>query len=159
MKIIIGVDDSTCSKAAIRYVARAPWPRGSRFIVVSAAAPILAGPGEFVSPVAIEHVLAEHEERYRKIAGKAAAELRKAGLSVDTRVVRGDPRSMLEEEARKKRADLIVIGSHGWTGIKKILLGSVASHVVSHAPCSVLVVKMPHRRRARTRSVAAAARS
>jgi nucleotide-binding universal stress UspA family protein len=39
-------------------------------------------------------------------------------------------------------ADLVVVGSHGRTGLAKLVLGSVASHVVTHAPCSVLVVKM-----------------
>jgi nucleotide-binding universal stress UspA family protein len=38
-------------------------------------------------------------------------------------------------------ADLVVLGSHGRTGIPKLVLGSVASHVVSHAPCDVLVIK------------------
>ena len=44
--------------------------------------------------------------------------------------------------ARSEHADLVVVGSHGHTGIAKVLLGSVASHIVSHAPCSVLVVKV-----------------
>ena len=38
-------------------------------------------------------------------------------------------------------ADLVVVGSHGRTGLGKLLMGSVASHVVSHAPCTVMVVK------------------
>ena len=149
LKIIVGVDDSPCSKAAIRYIANATWPKISRFFVVSAVPPVLSGPEEFVSSVALEQFLSEQELRHRKIAERAATELRKAGLSAVTRVVNTDPRSALEEEARKRGANLIVVGSHGWTGIKKILLGSVASHVVTHAPCSVLVVKMSHQRRPR----------
>jgi nucleotide-binding universal stress UspA family protein len=50
---------------------------------------------------------------------------------------------VLEETVAVEHADLLVVGSHGRTGIKKLLLGSVASHVVAHAPCPVLVVKMP----------------
>jgi nucleotide-binding universal stress UspA family protein len=56
--------------------------------------------------------------------------------------VRGDPREAIVEAARKTGADLVVVGSHGRTGIGKLVLGSVASHVVTHAPCSVLVVKL-----------------
>jgi nucleotide-binding universal stress UspA family protein len=56
-------------------------------------------------------------------------------------VLQGDPREMLIEEARSERADLVVVGSHGRTGLDRLLMGSVASHVVTHAPCSVLVVK------------------
>jgi nucleotide-binding universal stress UspA family protein len=55
----------------------------------------------------------------------------------------GDPRSVLIEAARREKSDLLVIGSHGRSGMAKLLLGSVASHVVGHAPCSVLVVKRP----------------
>jgi nucleotide-binding universal stress UspA family protein len=53
----------------------------------------------------------------------------------------GDPRSVIVDEAQAWQADLIVLGSHGYTGIKKWLLGSVAQSVVSHAPCSVEVVR------------------
>jgi len=60
-------------------------------------------------------------------------------------MVPGDPRSALVDEARQEHADLIVVGSHGRSGLSKLLLGSVASHVVAHAPCSVLVVKAPDR--------------
>jgi nucleotide-binding universal stress UspA family protein len=56
-------------------------------------------------------------------------------------VRRGDPRSVILEEAKEWDADLIVVGSHGYTGIKRLLLGSVAQSVVSHAPCSVEVVR------------------
>jgi universal stress protein A len=58
-------------------------------------------------------------------------------------MVQGDPRDALVETARQDRVDLIIVGSHGRTGLSKLLLGSVASHVVSHAPCNVLVVKLP----------------
>jgi hypothetical protein len=43
--------------------------------------------------------------------------------------------------ARAERSDLVVVGSHGRSGLSRLLIGSVASHVVIHAPCSVLVVK------------------
>jgi len=56
--------------------------------------------------------------------------------------VRGDPREALVLAAESDQADLVVVGSHGRSGLTKLLLGSVASHVVTHAPCNVLVVKM-----------------
>jgi nucleotide-binding universal stress UspA family protein len=45
------------------------------------------------------------------------------------------------EFVRAERADLLVVGSHGRTGLAKLMLGSVSSHTMTHAPCSVLVVK------------------
>lgn len=45
------------------------------------------------------------------------------------------------EDAEKKAVNIIVMGSHGRTGLKRLLMGSVTSRVIGHAPCSVLVVK------------------
>ena len=58
-------------------------------------------------------------------------------------MVAGDPRAVLTEEARRIGADLLVLGSHGRSGLAKLVLGSVAAHVAAHAPCSVLIVKRP----------------
>ena len=60
-------------------------------------------------------------------------------IEVDRRVVEGDAGEVLVAEAAK--ADLIVVGSHGRTGLKAALLGSVSRHVVDHATCPVVVVK------------------
>lgn len=142
MKIIVGVDDSVYSNAAIRHIMDTSWPKSARFTVISAVAwPVVSGAGEILSTTAVKDILADQEKHHREIADRAAAELRQAGLSAEARMIRGDPRFVLEEEARKESADLIVVGTYGWTGVKKLLLGSVASHVVTHAPCSVLVVR------------------
>src|SRR5262249_60789851 len=74
------------------------------------------------------------------VAG-AERTLREVGFSTEGRVLAGDPREMLLQVAQSERADLIVVGSHGRSGLAKMVLGSVSSHVVTHAPCSVLVVK------------------
>jgi nucleotide-binding universal stress UspA family protein len=67
--------------------------------------------------------------------------LRRAGISTETRLLEGDPRDALVEFVRAERADLLVVGSHGRTGLAKLMLGSVSSHATTHASCSVLVVK------------------
>lgn len=142
MKILIGVDGSACSDAALRHVMGSSWPAGATFLVVSAAAPVFIGPGE-TGPLAMAEAIHQQEESHKEIATWAAERLRRAGLHATARVGHGDPRTVLEETARSERADLLVVGSHGRSGVKKLLLGSVADHVVAHAPCPVLVVKMP----------------
>jgi nucleotide-binding universal stress UspA family protein len=72
---------------------------------------------------------------------RAAASLKEKGLPVEMVVRNGDPRSVIVDEAKDWPADLIVVGSHGYSGVKRWLLGSVAQSVVSHAPCSVEVVR------------------
>ena len=143
MKVIIGVDSSTYSDAAVKYVSETPWPKGTNFIVISAVAPVLIAPGEALAPQAIERYVEQQAQFQKQVAEHAAARLREAGLVAQGILKRGDPRIVLEETARTEHADLLVVGSHGRSGIKKLILGSVATHVVTHAPCPVLVVKVP----------------
>jgi nucleotide-binding universal stress UspA family protein len=66
---------------------------------------------------------------------------RAAGLSVSGRLVDGSPRDAIPRAAKRAHADLLVVGTHGRTGLQKLLLGSVAERVVATAPCPVLTVR------------------
>ena len=66
-----------------------------------------------------------------------------AGLEIEEVVAHGDAASEIVRVARERNVDLIVISSHGRTGLGRILFGSTAESVVRHAPCPVLVVKPP----------------
>jgi nucleotide-binding universal stress UspA family protein len=70
-----------------------------------------------------------------------AEPLRAQGLTVDLLVREGYPATVIEQEAIDQRADLIVIGTRGLSGLKHLLLGSIAERVVQKAPCPVLTVK------------------
>jgi nucleotide-binding universal stress UspA family protein len=61
--------------------------------------------------------------------------------SGEAAVREGDPRSVIVDEAEEWGADMIVLGSHGYTGLKRLLLGSVAQSVAAHAHCSVEIVR------------------
>ena len=141
MKILLGLDDSQCSQDALDHVLAGAWPEGSRFTVLSAVAPIFAGSEQTDTADAISRLIESQRIYHREIADRAAAQLREAGFPADAHTVVADPRDAILDAARSRGVDLIVVGSHGRTGIKKLLLGSVASHVVTHAPCSVLVVR------------------
>ena len=141
MNVLIGVDDSPYSRAAVERVKSLSWPAGTKFLVVSASAPVFVGPGEAAAPGAIAELIEQQETYHRGLADRWAAELKSAGLNVTAKMVPADPRGALVDEAKRMSADLVVVGSHGRSGLTKLLLGSVATHVVTHAPCSVLVVK------------------
>jgi nucleotide-binding universal stress UspA family protein len=143
MKILIGVDDSPHSTAALEFVKRMTWPQGSEVVVVSAVRPSVALYTEAYAPPAevVEGVIEEQRKRHEDLVSRAEVQLRDRGFKTSTRVLIGDPREALIEMAKGEAADLIVLGSHGRSGLTKLLMGSVASHVVTHAPCSVLVVR------------------
>jgi nucleotide-binding universal stress UspA family protein len=143
MKILLAVDDSEYSALAAREVAKRPWPRGATVRVLTVAEPF--------PPIAMEpwyggresliHIGKEVKQGAQDLANKTAESLKKKGIKTQAVVLEGDPRFRIVDEADRWAADLIVMGSHGYTGIKRLLLGSVASSVVGHAPCSVEIVR------------------
>lgn len=142
MKILIAVDASTHSEQALEFVSRMRWPAGSRMIVLSVMQPLRSPvPGPFESGKLEAELMDEQRRALEGLVAKAEQRLRESGFATDGRLLIGDPREALIDAAREERADLIAMGSHGRTGLSKLVLGSVSSHVVTHAPCSVLVVK------------------
>jgi len=141
MNVLIGIDDSRCSEVVLERITAMLWPKDTRFVVLSAVAPIFVGPGEAASTDAIGHLLEGQQRYHLEIANRGVERLKKAGLRAEARVVVQDPRAALLDASQATPVDLIIVGSHGRTGIQKLLLGSVASHVVTHAHCSVLVIR------------------
>jgi nucleotide-binding universal stress UspA family protein len=147
MKIVLGFDDSPHAQSALQWICQQRWPERTSVVVVSAVrAPLAVYAEVYVPAVPYPSEVSEDLNRHhQELAARAQAELHTAGLEADTRVLQGDPRELLVEVARAEGADLVVVGSHGRTGLAKLVLGSVAAHVVGHAPCSVMVVKRPAR--------------
>ena len=145
MKILVGVDDPPHSRAALEWIKRTAWPTGTRLIVMSVSRPAVVA-YSLVDAGGVSYLRAAEEEQVRaheELAARVEREMGQAGLITEAKVVEGDPRDALVHTAEAEGVDLIVVGSHGRTGLQKLLMGSVASHVVTHAPCSVVVVKLP----------------
>jgi nucleotide-binding universal stress UspA family protein len=92
-------------------------------------------------PTVIDDTLQAMETNVRQQAQKALARVLKAGLQGDSIIVEGAPFQMITDVAKDKEADLIVMGTHGRTGLTHVLMGSVAERVVRIAPCPVLVTR------------------
>lgn len=143
MKILLAIDDSNYSEAATEAVASRPWPQGTIVRVLSAVEHIIppATTLWYDAAGSLDWAQEQLAKRAEQLTASAARRLEAAGLAVDAVVRHGDPRAVIVDEAKEWSADLIVVGSHGYTGIRRLLLGSVAQSVVSHAPCSVEVVR------------------
>jgi len=67
----------------------------------------------------------------------------KEGIKTEGLTVKGEPYEAIIKTAKQKQVDLIVVGSHGRTGIERLLMGSVTERVIGHSESAVLVVRKP----------------
>jgi nucleotide-binding universal stress UspA family protein len=147
MKILLAIDGSTHSQDAVDEIAGRPWPTGTTVRVVSVIRPYAPPATEVVLAAAtVDTVRKQQTDEAEALTARAGERLAEPGLSVETLVREGDARSAILDEAESWDADLIVVGSHGRTGLKRLVLGSVAAAVVAHAHCSVEVVRRRHSR-------------
>ncbi|MEK6301887.1 MAG: universal stress protein [Acidobacteriota bacterium] len=147
MKILLGVDGSKFSDAAVEEVAGRPWPQHSDVDIVSVYEPPAFPTTEtWVLP---QHYYEEMEkasqEQARDAVNKAIERLRSANpdLRLNSEIARGYPADVILDRANRWGTNLIVLGSHGYSGLKRFLLGSVSQNVSSHAKCSVEIVRTP----------------
>ena len=141
-RILHPSDFSRASGAAIaRAVAKAKADRAQLLLVHVLAPPIpIAGEG-YISPKVYDDLEASARKYGQKHLGALQAKARKAGVKAVTLLLDGVAHDQIARAAKSKKADLIVIGTHGRTGLAKFFLGSVASRVVAAAPCPVLTVR------------------
>ena len=144
MRVMLAFDGSAGAEAARDLVAHLRWPAGTAITLVAALerGPDLFGAPDFAvvpqdSHEAEELLLDDLQASLRA----AAAPLQAPDRLLETRVVRGRPASALLDEATAMQPDLIVVGSRGHGPLATVLLGSVSTEVVDHAPCPVLVAR------------------
>ncbi len=146
--IVVGVDGSEASREALRWAADEARLRSARLVAVHAwsfvpAQPI-GDPGMLAVPAGdLPGQLDAESEAARLALDEAVGDALGAdpGIDVERKLVEGDAGEALVKEGAG--AELLVVGSHGRSGFKAALLGSVSRSVVDHAPCPVVVVKQP----------------
>jgi universal stress protein A len=140
-KILVAIDDPKSSEATLHSLVAQFDPRDTEVLVLHVVEPLTIA----VSPQMAAGYAPELEAQLkdaRMLVERAAKTLVAAGFKVETEVREGDSREMIIDSAKRWRADLIVMGSHGRKGLTRLLLGSVAETVARHAPCSVEIVRM-----------------
>lgn len=146
MRILLAYDGSAGAEAARDLVAHLPIPDGSAITLVTA---LERGPDLFGAPefAVVPHDATEAEglllADLQDMLRSASAALRGPTRTVDTRVVRGRPASAILDEAHAIQPDLLVVGSRGHGPFASVLLGSISTEIVDHAPCPVLVARHP----------------
>lgn len=130
--ILFPTDESECSRSAFRVASELAKDLGARLIileVVPSAVTIYGPPSE------------AYFEQMR--SGLDQLQVDDAHVCVERRIVEGNPAAAILREAEDSNTDLILMASHGRTGAKRILLGSVAETVLRRSRCPVLVIKTP----------------
>jgi nucleotide-binding universal stress UspA family protein len=149
MKILLPIDGTRCSTAAVdavlsqfrpadtdvRLLHVVEWPKHLPMYLAMGA-----GPG------AGDDLLESRDQAFREgqmLTKTAAERLNAAGFTTTMVVVPGEARDTIVDAAAEWHPDLIVLGSHGWKGMDRLLLGSVSDAVVRQVACSVEVVRSP----------------
>ena len=146
MKILLATDGSDYSKTAVNSVAERPWPEGSEVKIITAMEiPYAPTTETWVLPDSyyseLDRVAREQAEAAVKDAVERIESGKASGLEIITKIISGSAREAILDEAEKWDADLIVLGSHGYNGWQRFLLGSVSHAVATHAHCSVEIVR------------------
>ena len=144
MRILLAVDGSKFSDAATQTVIVQARPEGTEVRVLNVI-DILTNqlPEMMAYYPGIEHARDARRKLGDTLVTKTAGLLRSKGLSVTTAVELGSPKSKIIDTAAEWHADLIVLGSHGRTGLDRFLLGSLPDSILRHAHCSVELVRIP----------------
>jgi nucleotide-binding universal stress UspA family protein len=140
--IVAPTDFSAHSEKAVRYACGLAERLGSELHLVHVLSEILpAGPDPLMMPVMPPEYYKENEDRAKETLGRLLDPSWGSPRSVVTAVRWGGPVESIVSYAIENRSDLIVIATHGRTGLSHVLLGSVAERIVREAPCPVLTLR------------------
>ncbi|HEX5708679.1 MAG TPA: universal stress protein [Pyrinomonadaceae bacterium] len=141
--ILLPTDFSECAAHAVPAAAELARLTGARIVCLHVIEPVVPAVGwtPVAEPLPLADVGAHLEETAARELPRFARSPECEGLEVEEVIARGEAASEIVRVARERGADVIVISSHGRTGLGRIIFGSTAESVVRHAHCPVLVVK------------------
>lgn len=139
-KVLVPVDFSKCSLAAVRFAVDFARLHGSQLILLHVVEPLTYPPVTGTTNFSVIPMATTREAAKLRLARWRETEI-PPDLKADTKLRVGPAYNEISEAARELGVDLIIIPTHGYTGMKHILLGSTAERVVRHAPCPVLTVR------------------
>ena len=146
MKVLVAVDESEFSDAAVAQLESRPWPQSTEIVVLSVVELGLPDKhgwhASYISALAPfeEQMVAQRDQHVKKTVERLSRSL--PACSVTGKVLQGTVREVIVDEAVNSRADIIMMGSQGRKGLNRLILGSVAESVMAQAPCVVEIVKM-----------------
>jgi nucleotide-binding universal stress UspA family protein len=138
--ILYPSDFSRVSEAAFMEAIRMAKMNGSELLVMHVLAPVIPFVGT-IPPEVYDEIETSARSQAQAQIDRLVARAKMAGVRAKGLLLKGMPHEQITRVARCERAELVVIGTHGRTGLAKLILGSVAGRVMSVAPCPVLTVR------------------
>jgi nucleotide-binding universal stress UspA family protein len=140
MKIVIAVDGSPIANKAARQAARliAALEQAPMVIVLAVDPPLMKSVAIALGP---DMLARYHADNFRTVLRNPGASLRRQGIGYEEKTIVGDPASSIAKFCTREKADLLVMGSHGRSAAKSLLLGSVAMKVLSSATIPIMIVR------------------
>ena len=143
--ILHPTDFSDCSRLAFRLASLLAREQGARLVILHVKQ--VLGPMVAYGNAMAQLESGEDQEKHWEILGRF--QVSDSRVSVEHRLVEGDAAREIVRVADDVGCDLIVMGSHGRTGLQRLVFGSVAEQVLRKARCPVVTVKVPHGARVR----------
>jgi nucleotide-binding universal stress UspA family protein len=144
IRLLIGVDGSSDSLAAIETVARRDWPGGTEVRLLAVVDTVMGVAAEQDNQLEMKWIEVDDPDNWdqvRQLFQPSTDKLRGKGMDAAVMIRRGNPREELIDEAETWGADCIFLGAKGMRGIARLLLGSVSAGVAARSSCSVEVVR------------------
>jgi len=144
-KILLPTDFSGCANYAVPYAAAIARATHATIMCLHVVEPVVPAVGYtgLADPMPIADISEQLEDSAERELPRLTDCEELSGLEVEEVIVHGDAAAEIVRVAGERDADLIVISSHGRTGLGRMIFGSTAEAVVRHAGCPVLVVKPP----------------
>ena len=142
-RVLVPIDFSDYSKSSLKYAVNFVKQLNAELFLIYVVEPVIYPPDFSLGQIAIPTVDLEMDKRAIEELNKLAQKEIPSDLKVKTIVKTGKPFIEIIETAAEENIDLIIIATHGHTGVEHILFGSTAEKVVRKAPCPVLTIREP----------------
>ena len=144
MKVLIAIDEFNFAQSIADFVNTHKWDTETEFVVLSVIEPLKIGNVMAVLPgPVLDDMMVKRKEETERICEDFVRSISRTvpKPKIQKCIVEGFPTEEIMKKVTLEKPEMLIVGSHGRHGINRIILGSVSMFLVSHAPCSVVVIR------------------
>lgn len=143
-KILLTISDEVYGEAVLRFASKHEWSGKPKFYLLNVVEPVTRAVMTVMAADDMQRIFDQEEAAARTLLWTIETRLRNAvpDASIESLIRRGAPKEEILKVAEEIEADCMILGSHGRTGLKRFMLGSVSLAVVAHSPCTVVIVRV-----------------